>query len=136
MTRFIKQLIAPARLWLAAGVLGFSLVAFAGMPVSAQGTAKEDVCAGVNLDNAGGCASGGTELQTVIRAVIQILSLIGGIAAIIMLIIGGIKYVTSGGDSSSIASAKTTIIYAIVGLIIVALAQVIVRFVLGRATNP
>ncbi len=51
-----------------------------------------------------------------------------------MIIVGGLKYITSGGDSGNITSAKNTILYAIVGLIVVALAQIIVRFVLQRAT--
>jgi hypothetical protein len=52
-----------------------------------------------------------------------------------MIIIGGFRYITSGGDSGSVSSAKNTVLYAIVGLIIVALAQVIVRFVLSKSTG-
>ena len=78
------------------------------------------------------CSQG--RLNNLIKNVVNILSMIVGIVAVVMIIIGGFKYVTSGGDSGSITSAKHTIIYAIVGLIIVALAQVIVRFVLSKAT--
>ena len=53
-----------------------------------------------------------------------------GVVSVIMIIIAGFKYVTIGGNDSSVTSAKNTILYAIVGLVIVALAQVIVRFVL------
>ena len=49
---------------------------------------------------------------------------------IIMIIIGGFRYIISGGDSSSVQGAKNTILYAIVGLLIVVFAQVIIRFVL------
>jgi len=52
-----------------------------------------------------------------------------------MIIIGGFKYVTSGGDSTKISSAKSTIFYALIGLVVVALAQVIVRLVLTKATS-
>jgi hypothetical protein len=55
--------------------------------------------------------------------------------AIIMIVVGGLKYVTSQGDSSGVASAKNTIIYAVIGIIIVTLAQVIVRFVVARSTQ-
>ena len=48
----------------------------------------------------------------------------------IMIIIGGFKYVTSGGDTNSIASAKNTIIYAIIGIVLAALGQILVHFVL------
>lgn len=57
-----------------------------------------------------------------------------GTAAVIMIIIGGFKYITSSGDSANVQSAKNTILFAIVGLIIVAMAQVITGFVLDKAT--
>jgi hypothetical protein len=52
-----------------------------------------------------------------------------------MIIIGGFRYITSGGKQESVTSAKNTILYAIIGLVIVALAQIIVRFVLSNSTN-
>lgn len=67
------------------------------------------------------------------RTVLNILSVLVGVAAVIMIIIGGFKYIISSGDSGNIKSAKDTILYAIVGLIVVALAQVIVKFVLHKA---
>ena len=53
-----------------------------------------------------------------------------------MIIFGGFKYITSAGNQENIKSAKQTLIYAILGLVIVALAQVIVRFVLNETINP
>jgi hypothetical protein len=52
-----------------------------------------------------------------------------------MILIGGFRYITSGGDSGNVSGAKNTILYAIVGLVIVALAQFIVRFVLSQSTG-
>ncbi len=49
-----------------------------------------------------------------------------------MIVYGGFRYVTSGGDSSKVGDAKKTILYALIGLVIVALAQVIVKFVLSK----
>ena len=54
-----------------------------------------------------------------------------GIIAVIMLIIGGIKYVISGGDSKKVTDAKNTVLYAIIGLIISLLAFAIVNFVIS-----
>lgn len=71
----------------------------------------------------------------IIRLVINMFSLIVGVISVIMIIIGGLKYITSGGDSGNVSGAKNTILYAIIGLIVVALAQVIVRFVLQKATG-
>lgn len=58
-----------------------------------------------------------------------------GIIAVIMLIIGGIKYVVSGGDSKKVTDAKNTILYAIIGLIIAFLAYAIVNFVISALPN-
>jgi hypothetical protein len=52
-----------------------------------------------------------------------------------MIIWGGLRYITSGGDSAKITSAKNTIIYALIGLVVVALAQFIVKFVLAKVTQ-
>lgn len=54
-----------------------------------------------------------------------------GIIAVIMLIIGGIKYVISGGDAKKVTDAKNTVLYAIIGLIICFLAFAIVNFVIS-----
>mgnify|MGYP000853615305 FL=1 len=53
-----------------------------------------------------------------------------GILAVIMIIWGGIRYVLSGGDSGAVSSAKKTILYAVVGLIVAILAYAIVNFVI------
>jgi hypothetical protein len=97
----------------------------------AGATAKDDVCAGVALSGST-CAGGDAGITAIIKVAVQILSLIAGIAAVIMIIIAGLKFITSGGEASSISSAKTSLIYALVGLVVVALSQLIVRFVLGK----
>jgi hypothetical protein len=78
--------------------------------------------------------AGSGSLASVVQAVIRVLSIIIGIAAVIMIIFAGLRYITSGGDATKISSAKDTIIYAVIGLVIVALAQIIVKFVLTKAT--
>lgn len=92
--------------------------------------AKAEICKGIGAaQGGGGCNTTGPSIEKIIRTVVNILSLVGGIAAVIMIIVSGLKYVTSSGDASNVSSAKNTMVYAIVGLIIIALAQVIVRFV-------
>jgi hypothetical protein len=54
---------------------------------------------------------------------------------VIFIILGGLKYITSGGEAANITGAKNTILFAIVGLVIVAFAQVIVKFVLGKVST-
>jgi hypothetical protein len=74
-------------------------------------------------------------IRTLAGQIVNIFSIIVGIVSVIMIIYGGFRYVTSGGESSSVGNAKNTLIYAIIGLIIVALAQVIVHFVLSASSN-
>ena len=54
-----------------------------------------------------------------------------GIISVVMLIIGGLRYVISGGDSKKVTDAKNTIMYAIIGLIIAILSYAIVNFVIS-----
>ena len=89
---------------------------------------KGDACTG----NTSICGSNGNDVYSILKNVINILLTVVGIISVIMIIVGGIKYVTSTGDSSSINSARETIIYAVVGLGISIMAFAIVNFVLGR----
>jgi hypothetical protein len=114
-------------------VLGFVLVPVHSTNVFAD--AQSDICNGIGAASGGsGCATtSGPSLSTIIATIVNILSLIVGIASVIMIMVGGFQYVTSGGDSGKIASGKNTVIYAIVGLLIVAFSQAIVQFVLHKA---
>ena len=67
----------------------------------------------------------------VFRQVTNTILYIVGIIAVIMLIIGGIRYVISGGDSKKVTDAKNTVLYAIIGLVIAFLAFAIVNFVIS-----
>ena len=67
----------------------------------------------------------------VFKQVTNTILYIVGIIAVIMLIIGGIKYVVSGGDSKKVTDAKNTVLYAIIGLVIAFLAFAIVNFVIS-----
>src|ERR1700691_1844063 len=73
-----------------------------------------------------------TGTNGVILKITNIVAIVAGIAAVIILIIGGLRYVTSGGDSGSVASAKSTIIYALIGLVVIALAKTIIAYVVSK----
>src|SRR5574337_2045056 len=75
------------------------------------------------------------KVNTLIAEIINVISVVAGVVAVIMIIIGGFRYVTSGGTPDKVTGAKNTILYGIIGLIIVALAQVIVRFVLNKVAG-
>ena len=141
-TRYIKNFTASLLISVA---FMFSFVA----PLAHAGLfdgAKNDACGAVGATKPVGTGStkaevcdedklqkGATSLSTTLNNIIDVISILVGIAAVIMLIISGFRYITSGGDSGKVGEAKQTIIYAIVGLIIVALAQFIVKFVLEKA---
>ncbi len=75
------------------------------------------------------CANSSESVDPVIKTVIRYLLIISGIVSVVMVIIGGLKYSTSNGDSAKLSSAKNTILYAIIGVIISALAYGIVDYV-------
>ncbi len=78
------------------------------------------------------CKAKSDSINPVIRTVINTLLFVIGTLSVIMIIVGGIKYVTSDGDSSRITSAKNTILYSVVGLIVALLAFAIVSFVVDQ----
>jgi len=71
----------------------------------------------------------------VITNVTSFLLYIVGAVSVIMVIVGGLRYAISGGNSSAVTAAKNTILYALVGLVVAVLAYAIVEFVLGAATG-
>ena len=111
--------------------------AAAGAPVNVA----DAVCGGASLNataSARKCPTSDTTdttLNNVIKTVINLFSLVVGFVSVLMIIFGGFKYITSGGDAGNVKAAKSTILYAIIGLVIVAVAQVLVRIVLVKATT-
>lgn len=65
------------------------------------------------------------------KKVVNIMLFIVGAVAVIMLILGGVKYVTSGGAQDKVTSAKNTIMYAIIGIVVAVLAYAVVNFVVS-----
>lgn len=116
-------------------------VALAVAPLSAQAAVSCDsgVGKGVALtgsdNNCIDSGEGEGSLAGVIKNVINIFSIVVGAVSVIMIIVGGFRYIVSNGDSTAVTGAKNSILYAIVGLVIVLFAQVIVRFVLTNATT-
>jgi len=85
-------------------------------------------CIGQNIEN-------DASLESVIQSVVNTLLFVIGIISVIMLIIGGIRYVVSGGNQSQVEGARNTILYAIVGLVIAFVAWGVVNFVIRSLTN-
>ena len=94
--------------------LGVGLAA----PTALAVNPANQVTSGVNAAGGGGSKP----LKNQIKTIVNILLFILGIIAVIMIIIGGLRYTTSGGDSGQTKSAKDTILYSVVGLIVAILA--------------
>lgn len=120
-------------------VLNAGLVFGAAIPavVYAQNTTNLECGASGNITGTGTCGVGDadTKINNTVARAIRIFQIIVGLISVFMLIFGGLKYITSGGESSNVQGAKNTILYAAIGLVVVGLAQVIVSFVLNRVDN-
>ena len=81
---------------------------------------------------ANGCpGTGGNEnsLPKIITSILSGIIAAAGLVAVIYIIVGGVQYMTSGGDAQKIEKAKKTILYAVIGLVVCALSFAIVNFV-------
>lgn len=113
--------------------LFFGLV-FVGAPqASAFDPFPDNICNRAGAGNSPACRDDGTETPIgVIGRIIQVMAIVTGVAAIIVIIIGGLQYILSSGDPSAISNAKNTILYAIIGLAVAASAQLLVRYFVTR----
>ena len=102
-------------------------MAFSGLSQVSALTLQE----GAQAAQCDGCPSNLFGDAGVFRQVTNTILYIVGIIAVIMLIVGGIRYVVSGGDSKKVTDAKNTVLYAIIGLVICFLAFAIVNFVIS-----
>lgn len=110
--------------------LGVSFVAPALQPVDTYASSHLTARGGADGAKSAEQPSEVTGNGGVFQTITNVLLFIIGAISVIMLIIGGIRYVVSGGDSSAVTSAKNTILYAIVGIIVALLAYALVNFVL------
>ncbi len=100
-------------------------------------TVQNSIQSGVNQasGNNAPSSSPGTTIANVIKTILNILSAVAGVAAVVMIVVAGLRLVLSAGSEGAVKGAKNSIIYAVIGLIIVALAQIIVHFVIGNITT-
>lgn len=130
----IKQLIKVLPI-IITSILGISF--FVSAPVLAS---DNNICNNDNVPDevkaAAGCPDHSTgTLDNSLTIILNGIILILGLVAVIFIIIGGVNYITSSGDANKVKKAKDTILYAVIGLIICALAFAIVNFVIARMLN-
>jgi len=123
------------------GSIAICMMFFAAPVVSvkvAQAAGPEAACANLSAKekkNNPICNSVGTTDNPVtgtIRNVSTLMALVGGVVAVIYVILGGFYFVTSNGDPQKAANGRTTLIYALIGLVIIIAAQTIVLYILGK----
>lgn len=113
---------------------------FAMAPLASADT-KSAIQCGVN--SAAGAGNGDCSANTaapqdfndLLTKIIDILSVLVGAVAVIMLIVAGFRFVSSAGSETAVAGARKTVLYALIGLVLVAIAQTIVHFVLNNITT-
>ena len=129
MQKKIKNLLVASAIFLSFGAY---------IPAIAHATPASDACSGIQLVDPGAkcndAAASQSAFSGILKTVINVFSIVIGAVSVVMIIIGGFRYIISGGDSSATKSAKDTILYAVVGLAVVIFAQTIVRFVITRTT--
>lgn len=118
--------------------LALTTVAFAGLaqPVGAAEDVFDDVCSQRGASDSVLCETGEDSSLTgsdgIIARITNAIAVISGILAVIIIIWGGFTYITSGGDTNKTTSARNMITYAVIGLIVIVLAQTLIAFVLSR----
>jgi hypothetical protein len=112
------------------------LVAAVALPTAAADVnPKQSLCEGSGGTWDGtSCATplGQPQVVTTFNTVSNILLFLAGAVAVVMIIIGGIRYVTSNGDQNQITGAKNTIMYAVIGVIVTICAYAIINFVTAQ----
>ena len=74
----------------------------------------------------------GPAVKATIKRVVNILLFLTGIIAVIVIIIAGLRFVTANGEPQQVSKAKTSIIYAVIGIIVAFMAYAIVNFILDQ----
>lgn len=103
-------------------------------PVSVSAVdAISETCAGIPAGDPVPtvCQGKDDDTKVLVKNVINTLLYIIGIVSVIVVIIGGLMYTLSTGDSANVTKAKNTIVYALVGLVVAFLAYAMVNWVLG-----
>jgi hypothetical protein len=88
------------------------------------------------VTNSSVCKNQNAKPSDLISKIVNVLLFIVGALSVVMIIVGGIFYATSNGDSGRVTLAKNTITYSIVGLVVAFLAFAVVQFVVTKFTTP
>lgn len=127
MRRILLKLVLPSLIGLA--IVTIPINSFAWDPfsgVDCSQVSNSAVCNRAHPDNPIAGPDG------VLSKITNIVALVAGIAAVIMILVGSIRYITSGGDANNAKSAKNTVLYALIGLVVIVIAKIIITFVVSK----
>lgn len=115
-----------------------STLVLAAVPVSAYDPFSNSVCRGVAANESAVCVDGDsredpiTGSEGIILRVVNIIAFVAGAAAVIFIILAGLRMITAAGSSDEFAGARKTVIYAAIGLVVIVFARTLVAFIIGR----
>lgn len=121
--------------FLLAGVLIFATLFGVVMPqhvMAAGGVCSSGDKAGEWVDDMSNCGVEDKSFEKFLKNVVEFLLIIIGVLAVIFIIIGAFKYITSAGDTAKLKQARDTILYSVAGLVVAMLAFAIVEFVVKK----
>ena len=134
MKAYIKKAL-QALVLVPALALGVTAVAPVAVSAADCDTSNLSIEAGADCAQGNGQATDLFGQEGIFKKVTDIMLFLIGAISVIMLIIGGIRYVVSGGDQAAVTAAKNTILYAIVGIVVAFLAYAAVSFVTGSLAS-
>jgi len=125
--KIIQKIVTPVVIAFAllGGTMTFSSTDANAAACAPGSSAKDCILDGSSVKT----GTGNKSITELIKTVTDILLFVLGAIAVIVIVIGGIRYAVSGGDSSAVTGAKNSILYAVIGLVVALLAYAIVHFV-------
>ena len=134
----MKSIIQKLNIFISSSIATLAIMGGILFVPSAVSAADCTINGQVGINDGANCAKGNKVADNlagqggIFQTIVNILLFLVGAVAVIMLIIGGLRYITSDGDSGRITQAKQTVLYAIIGLIVAILAYAIVNFVISN----
>ncbi len=108
------------------------VVALPTAPVNAINVIKDKTVCTAGTQKTSVCADKDETINDTVSTLVNVLLFAIGIVSVIMIIVGGLRYVTSNGDASKVTAAKNTVLYSVIGLVVALLAFAIVNFVVAQ----
>lgn len=121
-------------------VFGSLLLSFSGMGLAYAQNPLDPVCNNLPDPSVSpSCTPDGAEnpltgANGLLAKIANVVAIVAGIAAVIMVLVGGFRYITANGDAQSAATARRTVLAAVIGLVVIVASWSIISFVLRRLT--